>query len=96
MTNILNNTNPALLNSYQSSKQHVQRDENIVARHSSFLNETQACLFATIQPKKQQSMTDDDISSYIQETQLLLECSYEYIAKFANFNSAAKIIEQII
>ena len=94
MTNILNNNNPALLNSYQSSKRHLQRDENVVARHSSFLNETEPCLFATIEPKKQQSMTDDDISSYIEETQLLLDCSYEYITKFGNFNSAAKLLNR--
>ena len=50
--------------------------------------------FIDIEPQQKAQMTTELIDSYINESQLLLDCGFEQLSNFGNLNSATKILNR--
>ena len=64
----------------------------IQANYSSFM--THKPNFVDIEPKEKPQLTTESIDSYINESQLLLNCAYEQVANLGDLESATKILDR--
>lgn len=62
------------------------------ANYSSFM--THKPNFVDIEPKEKPQLTSETIDSYINESQLLLNCAYEQVANLGDLESATKILNR--